>query len=78
MKRDTHVLELRQSQSIWNIGRTTMAITANRPLMLLLLSGAAGLSYLVGFVAGFWLFIAVGVLFELAFWFELFGRRRRR
>jgi hypothetical protein len=55
-----------------------MAITANRYLTLLLLFGVAGISYAVGFIVGFWLFIAVGVIFELAFWFELLTGKRRR
>ena len=55
-----------------------MAVTANRYLALFLLFGAAGISYAVGFAVGFWLFVAVGVIFELAFWFELFRGKRRR
>jgi len=55
-----------------------MAITANRYLTLFLLFVAAVISYTVGFTVGFWLLIAVGAVFELAFWFELFFRRRRR
>ncbi len=56
-----------------------MAIMANRYRALLLLFVAAAISYAVGFTAGFWLLIAIGAVFELAFWFELFfgGRRRQ-
>lgn len=55
-----------------------MALTANRYLTLILLFAAATISYAVGFTAGFWLMIAIGVVFELVFWIELlFGRRRR-
>ena len=55
-----------------------MAIMANRYRMLLLLFVAAAISYAVGFTVGFWLLIAIGAAFELAFWFELFFGRRRR
>lgn len=55
-----------------------MAITANRYLTLLLLFVAAATSYALGFTVGFWFLIAIGAAFELAFWFELFFRRRRR
>ena len=57
---------------------TIMAITSNRYLTLFLLFVAASISYAIGFVIGFWLFIAVGVVFELAFWMELFAGERRR
>jgi hypothetical protein len=55
-----------------------MAIIANRYLTLLLLISAAAISYAVGFMAGFWLLIVIGAVFELMFWGKLiFGRRRR-
>jgi general stress protein CsbA len=55
-----------------------MAITANRYLALLLLFIAAAISYAVGFMAGFWLLIVIGAVFELMLWGKLiFGRRRR-
>ena len=55
-----------------------MAIVANRYWMLLALLAGAVVSYSVGFVAGFGLFLVAGVLLELAFWYELFKRKRRR
>jgi hypothetical protein len=55
-----------------------MAISANRYLTLFLLFVAASISYAVGFIIGFWLFIAVGVVFELLFWLELLAGKRRR
>ena len=55
-----------------------MAISANRYLTLFLLFVAASTSYAVGFIIGFWLFIAVGVVFELVFWFGLLAGKRRR
>jgi len=55
-----------------------MAITENRYLTLFLLLGAAAISYAVGFMVGFWLLIAIGAAFELAFWFQLIVRSRRR
>jgi hypothetical protein len=55
-----------------------MAISANRYLTLFLLFVAASISYAIGFIIGFWLFIAVGVVLELAFWLELLTGRRRR
>jgi len=54
-----------------------MAILANRYWILLALISAAAVSYSVGFMAGLWLFVAVGGAFELAFWFALFRRSRR-
>ncbi|MCH9693776.1 MAG: hypothetical protein K0U72_04630 [Gammaproteobacteria bacterium] len=54
-----------------------MAILANRYLVLLLLFAGAAISYFVGLKIGFWLLIAVGAIFELAFWFEFFIRQRR-
>jgi hypothetical protein len=55
-----------------------MAIVANRYWILLALLAAAIVSYGVGFTAGLGLFVAAGVILELAFWFGLFTRRRRR
>ncbi|HEX5789464.1 MAG TPA: hypothetical protein VFY03_14865 [Woeseiaceae bacterium] len=55
-----------------------MAINTKRYLVLLLLLAAAIISYAVGFTVGFWLLIGLGAAFELAFWFQLFSRRRRR
>ena len=55
-----------------------MAITANRYLTLFLLFAAAGISYAVGFMIGFWLLIVIGAAFELAFWLKLILRNRRR
>jgi hypothetical protein len=54
-----------------------MAITANRYLTLFLLFAAAAISYAVGFTIGFLLLIGIGAAFELAFWLQLFRRRRR-
>jgi hypothetical protein len=54
-----------------------MAILANRYWVLLALISAAVVSYSVGFMLGLGLFLAAGVVFELAFWFWLFRRRRR-
>jgi hypothetical protein len=51
-----------------------MAIVANRYWILLALGAAAVVSYGVGSMAGLGLFVAAGVIFELAFWFELFRR----
>jgi hypothetical protein len=54
-----------------------MAITVNRNLALLLLLSATAISYAIGFMAGFWLLIVIGAVFELMFWGKLiFGRRR--
>ena len=55
-----------------------MAIVANRYWILLALLAAAVVSYGVGFTFGLALFVAAGVLLELAFWFGLFTRARRR
>ena len=65
---------------IGNISRrgSSMAIIANRYWTLLALFVAAATSYSLGFVVGVGLFIAAGVVFELAFWYQLFARRRRR
>ncbi len=54
-----------------------MALIANRYWILLALFAAAAVSYSVGFIAGFGLFVAVGVVFELAFWHQLIKRKRR-
>ncbi|MDX1561628.1 MAG: hypothetical protein R3305_01805 [Gammaproteobacteria bacterium] len=55
-----------------------MAIAANHYVTLFLLFGAAAISYIVGFMAGFWLLIVAGGIFELIFWAKLiFGNRRR-
>jgi hypothetical protein len=54
-----------------------MAILANRYWILLALISAAVVSYGVGFMAGLGLFVAAGGVFELAFWVQLFRRRRR-
>ena len=55
-----------------------MTVTAKRYLVLLLLLTAAAISYAAGFTIGLWLLLGLGVAFELAFWFQLFSRRRRR
>jgi len=54
-----------------------MAILANRYWILLALISAAVVSYSVGFIVGLGLFLAAGVVLELAFWFEQFRRGRR-
>jgi len=54
-----------------------MAILSNRYWVLLALISAAVASYSVGFMVGLWLIVAAGIVFELAFWFELLRRRRR-
>ncbi len=55
-----------------------MAMATNRYLTLFLLFVAAATSYALGFTIGFWLLIILGVVFELAFWFQLFFRQRHR
>ena len=55
-----------------------MAILANRYWILLALGVAAVVSYSVGAMVGLGLALAAGAIFELAFWLELFKRRRRR
>ena len=55
-----------------------VAIVANRYWILLALAAAAIVSYGVGFTPGLGLFIAAGAIFELAFWLQLFRRRRHR
>ena len=54
-----------------------MALIASRYWILLALFAAATISYSVGFIVGFGLFIAAGVVFELAFWYQLIKRKRR-
>jgi hypothetical protein len=53
-----------------------MRFASNRYLTLLLLLAAAAISYAIGFAAGVWLFLVVGVIFELSFWVGLFTPRR--
>ena len=53
-----------------------MAIMANRYWTLLLLLTGAAASYVAGFMAGFWLLIAVGFVLELFLWRQLLKRRR--
>ena len=55
-----------------------MAVSVNRYLTLFLLLLAATACYAIGFIAGFWLLIAVGVVFELTFWVKLLFELRRR
>lgn len=55
-----------------------MATSANRYLILFLLFVAAAVSYGIGFMVGFWLLIALGVVFELIFWGKLLVGPRRR
>jgi hypothetical protein len=55
-----------------------MAMASTRYWILLALFAGAVVSYGVGSMAGFGLFLVAGVVFELAFWYELFKRRRRR
>lgn len=55
-----------------------MAIVANRYWMLLSLLVGAVVCYSVGFMAGVGLLLAAGMFLELAFWFELIKRNRRR
>ena len=54
-----------------------MAVMANRHWILLALFAAATVSYSVGFIVGFGLFIGAGAVFELAFWHQLIKRKRR-
>lgn len=53
-----------------------MAILANRYLVLLLLFASAATSYIIGIKVGFWVLVAAGAVFELAFWYAWFVRRR--
>jgi hypothetical protein len=55
-----------------------MTINTIRYPALLLLFLAAIISYAVGFIVGFWLFIAVGAILETVFWIRLLGEIRRR
>jgi hypothetical protein len=55
-----------------------MAISANRILTLLAFLVAASACYALGFVGGFWLFIAAGAIFDSVFWYQLVRRMRRR
>ena len=55
-----------------------MAVPYSRYLALMLLLIAATVSYAVGSIAGFWMFILVGAVFEVAFWVKLFFGRHRR
>ena len=55
-----------------------MTIAANRYWILLALVAGAVVSYGVGSIGGFGLFLVAGVVFELAAWYELFKRRRGR
>ncbi len=59
-----------------------MPISNNRYLTLFYLFLAAFACYAVGFVGGFWVFIAIGALLELTFWTRLLirpgGRDRKR
>ncbi len=52
-----------------------MAIAANRYWLLSALLAGAVVSYAVGLTAGFGLFIAAGVLLELAFWYRVIKRK---
>lgn len=53
-----------------------MGSASNRYLLLFLLLAAAAISYAIGFGAGVWLFLVVGVIFEISFWVRLFTLRR--
>jgi hypothetical protein len=55
-----------------------MAIVANRYWVLLPLLAAAVVSYGLGFMLGAAFFVAAGMCLELAFWFALIRRIRRR
>ena len=55
-----------------------MAVLASRYWILLALISAAVVCYSVGFTVGLGLLVAAGLIFELAFWFELIRRRHRR
>jgi hypothetical protein len=55
-----------------------MALIANRYWILLALFAAATISYSLGFMAGLGLFIAAGLVFELAFWLQAVKRKGRR
>ena len=51
-----------------------MAVIENRYWILLVLVSAAAVSYSVGFMVGLGLLVAAGVIFEFAFWLQLFKR----
>ena len=55
-----------------------MALIANRYWVLLALFAAAAVSYSLGFMVGLGLFIALGLVFELAFWYRLIKQQDRR
>ncbi len=50
----------------------------SRIFILFVLLGAAIVCYSIGSTGGIGLFLILGVLFEGAFWFGLFGRRKHR
>ena len=52
-----------------------MAIVENRYWLVLVLVSAAVVSYSVGFMVGLGLLVAAGVVFEFAFWLQLFKRK---
>jgi hypothetical protein len=54
-----------------------MALIANRYWILLALFAGAAVNYSIGFLVGVGLFIAAGLVFELAFWHQLIRRSRR-
>jgi len=53
-----------------------MAIQA-RGLVMFLLVAAALISYGIGSMSGLVFFIAIGAVFEMLFWFKLFGKKRK-
>lgn len=55
-----------------------MAITTNHYLTLIVLFIAASISYAAGFWGGVALFIAIGMVLELAFWTNLIFFKKRR
>ena len=55
-----------------------MAIVVNRYFVLLALLAGAAISYSVGYIAGLGLLLAAGAILELAFWYQVFKRKRRR
>ncbi|MEM7283968.1 MAG: hypothetical protein AAF438_20340, partial [Pseudomonadota bacterium] len=61
----------------YSIRRSAMADATHRFLILGLLFLAATISYVVGFGAGLWGFIAAGVVFELYFWVQLLVKRNK-
>jgi len=54
-----------------------MIILGNRYWILPALATAAVVSYSVGFMVGLGLFVAAGLIFELAFWFGLVKAQRQ-